>query len=85
MTQQQKAFILVETRVGKTRDVAKAIRGAKIPGVVVDVATVTGPYDIIVTVKQMGMGGGEDLVAFLHKISGIDRTVTCVSVLGEEK
>ena len=73
---QQRAFILVETRVGKTMDVAKAIRGVEIQGVV-GVDTVTGPYDIIVTVGREARG---DLVAFLEKVSGIVRTVTCVAV-----
>ncbi len=72
-----KAFILIETAVGKTRDVVEALHkleGAK----TVDV--VTGPYDIIAVVEAADLGSIGDLVTGkVHTISGIQRTVTCLA------
>ena len=73
-----KAYILIETAIGKSRDVAtflKAIGGVDM------VDTVTGPYDIIVVVNAPDLNSVGDLVTSqIHTISGIVRTVTCLSV-----
>ena len=73
-----KAYVLIETSVGKTKDIVLALRNVK---GVQEVNAVTGPYDVIVVVE------GEDLTAVgnlvtnsIHTISGIDRTVTCLAV-----
>ena len=42
-----KAYLLIETAVGKTRDVASTLTG--LPGITT-VDVVTGPYDIIAVV-----------------------------------
>ena len=73
-----KAYILIETAVGKTRDVAEALR--KLPGVDT-VDNVTGPYDIIAVVTAPDLNSVGDLVTSrVHVINGIARTVTCLSV-----
>ena len=73
-----KAYILIETAVGKSRDVAEALR------VLVGVDTVdavTGPYDIIAIVSAPDLNAVGDLVTGqIHTINGIARTVTCLSV-----
>jgi len=73
-----RAYVLIETSVGKTRDVALALRG--VAGVR-EVNGVTGPYDVIAVIE------GEDLTAVgnlvtsqIHPLVGIERTVTCLAV-----
>ncbi|MFI5931350.1 Lrp/AsnC ligand binding domain-containing protein [Actinoplanes sp. NPDC051494] len=69
------AYILIQTEVGKARDVAAAID--KIQGVV-RVDAVTGPYDVVVlaeghTVDELG----RMIVSKIQFVPGITRTVTC--------
>ena len=73
-----KAYILIETAVGKSRDVTSSL--GSLQGVqTVDV--VTGPYDIVVVVQAPDLNAVGDLVTSqIHTISGIVRTVTCLSV-----
>ena len=73
-----KAYILIETAVGKSRDVAEALRS--LSGVQT-VDAVTGPYDIIAVVGASDLNAVGDLVTSqIHTINGIVRTVTCLSV-----
>jgi DNA-binding Lrp family transcriptional regulator len=75
-----KAYVLIETAVGRIRDVAKELEG--LPGVQT-VDPVTGPYDIIATVSAPDLNAVGDLVTSnVHTIHGIVRTVTCLSVGG---
>jgi DNA-binding Lrp family transcriptional regulator len=73
-----KAYLLVETAVGKTRDVAGTLRG--LDGIdTVDV--VTGPYDIIAVINGDDMSVVGNLVTErIHTVPGVVRTVTCVAV-----
>ena len=73
-----KAYLLVETAVGKTRDVASTLR--EIEGIdVVDV--VTGPYDIIAVIAGDDMSVvGNVVTERIHTVTGVVRTVTCVAV-----
>ncbi|MEV6488178.1 Lrp/AsnC ligand binding domain-containing protein [Actinoplanes sp. NPDC051633] len=69
------AYILIQTEVGKARDVAAAIH--KIAGVV-RVDAVTGPYDVVVlteahTVDELG----RLIVSKVQYVPGITRTLTC--------
>jgi len=73
-----KAYILIETAVGKSRDVATTLQA--LPGVE-NVDAVTGPYDIIAVVAAPDLNAVGDLVtSAIHTIDGIARTVTCLSV-----
>ncbi len=73
-----KAYILIETAVGKSRDVAYALRS--LTGIDT-VDAVTGPYDIIAIVAAPDLNAVGDLVTSqIHTINGIVRTVTCLSV-----
>jgi DNA-binding Lrp family transcriptional regulator len=73
-----KAFILVETAVGKTKDVIAAIQ--KLDGVK-SVDMVTGPYDLVVVAELADLNSVGDLVTgSIHPIPGITRTVTCLAV-----
>jgi len=71
-----KAFVLIETTVGKTGEVAtnlKQLEGVK------SVDPVTSPYDVIAIVEGEGLAYIGDLVTSrIHPIPNISRTVTCI-------
>ena len=73
-----KAYLLVETAVGKTRDVAATLRD--IEGID-SVDVVTGPYDIIAVIAGDDMSVvGNVVTERIHTVTGVVRTVTCVAV-----
>jgi len=73
-----KAFVLIETAVGKNKEVVTALR--QLEGVK-SVDTVTGPYDIIAIVERETLNDIGDLVTGkIHPIAGISRTVTCLAI-----
>ena len=73
-----KAFILIETAVGKTKEVTTSIERLK---GVKSVDTVTGPYDIIAIIEGENLNDVGDLVTGkIHPIAGISRTVTCLAL-----
>lgn len=68
------AYVLVNTEVGKTRQILGEIR--KIEGVV-EAYSVAGPYDILVKLdaeKFEKVAGA--VVKKMHKVGGIKNTVT---------
>ena len=73
-----KAFILIETAVGKTREVVAALEN--VDGVE-SVNMVTGPYDIITVIEGETLADiGELVTDKIHTVNGISRTVTCLVV-----
>ena len=75
-----KAFILIETAVGKSRDVISTLRG--LDGII-SVDVVTGPYDIIAVLEAPDLNSiGSLVTSRIHTIGGIQRTVTCLAVGG---
>ena len=73
-----RAYLLVETAVGKTRDVAITLRNLEN---VESVDVVTGPYDIIAVVSAEDMSVvGNVVTDNIHTVTGVVRTVTCVAV-----
>ena len=73
-----KAYVLIETAVGKTRDVVDTLQGLE---GIVSVDVVTGPYDIIMVMEAADLGSIGDMVTHrVHTIGGIQRTVTCLAV-----
>ena len=73
-----RAYLLVETAVGKTRDVAMTLRNLEN---VESVDVVTGPYDIIAVVSAEDMSVvGNVVTDNIHTVTGVVRTVTCVAV-----
>jgi len=72
------AFVLIETSVGRTKEVVNTLK--KIKGVK-SVNTVTGPYDIITIIEADSLNEIGDLITGkIHDIEGISRTVTCLTV-----
>ena len=73
-----KAFILIETAVGKTKEVVSVLK--KMKGLK-SVDTVTGPYDVIAVIEAENLNDIGDLITGeIHAIAGISRTVTCLAV-----
>ena len=73
-----KAYVLIETAVGRTKEVASAIE--RLEGVK-SLDPVTGPYDIIAIVEGESLNEIGDLVTGkIHPIAGISRTVTCLAI-----
>ena len=72
-----KAFVLIETAVGKTKEVVAALQ--KIGGIK-SVDAVTGPYDVILVAEQEDLSAVVKLVTTqIHPITGVNRTVSCIS------
>jgi len=75
-----KAFVLIETEVGKTKDVVAALQSQKVKEIK-SVDLVTGPYDVIAVVEHDDFNAVGGLVTErIHPIPGIKRTVTCLSI-----
>ena len=75
-----RAYILIETAVGKTKDVSSALKA--LSGMQ-SVDAVTGPYDIIAVFEARDLNSVGDMVTGrVHTISGIVRTVTCLAISG---
>ncbi len=73
-----KAFVLIETVVGRNKEVVTAFK--QLEGVK-SVDTVTGPYDVIATIEGETLNDIGDLVtAKIHPTAGITRTVTSLVV-----
>ncbi len=73
-----KAFILIETVVGRTKEVVAGLNDLE---GVKSVDTVTGPYDVIAIIEAETLNEIGDIVTQkIHPIAGISRTVTCLAV-----
>jgi DNA-binding Lrp family transcriptional regulator len=69
------AYILIQTEVGRARDVAGAI--GRVDGIV-RVDAVTGPYDVIVLAESQNVDDlGKMIVSAVQMVPGITRTLTC--------
>ena len=69
------AYILIQTEVGKARDVAASI--SDISGVV-RVDAVTGPYEVIALTEAHTLDElGKMIVSRVQLVPGITRTITC--------
>ncbi len=73
-----KAYVLIETSDGKTKDVVRAL--SKMKGMR-EVHAVTGPYDVIAVVEGADLTAVGNLVTnHIHPVAGIARTVTCLAI-----
>ena len=73
-----KVYVLIQTAVGKNRDVITVMKG--LPGMI-SADIVTGPYDIIAMLEAKSLSDiGELITGKIHPIPGITRTVTCLVV-----
>ena len=76
-----RAYVLIQTEVGRAAEVAA--RARQLDGVA-SADDVTGPYDVIITAEAASVDElGRMVVSRLQVIEGITRTLTCpVVVLG---
>ena len=75
-----KAFVLIETALGRNKEVVNALRQMKINGLT-SVDTVTGPYDAIAVLETDTLNDiGDIITTRIHSVDGISRTVTCLAV-----
>jgi len=73
-----KAYVLIETAVGKTKGVLSSLQ--KVEGVR-EADAVTGEYDIVAVVEAEDLNSiGELVTGNIHTIGGIQRTTTYLSV-----
>ena len=71
-----KAFILIETAVGKAREVAGTLRSVE---GMQSVDVVMGPYDVIAIIDSPDINTMGSLVTEkVHTIVGVVRTITCM-------
>ena len=72
-----KAFVLIETAVGKTKDVTSSLK--QLEGVK-SVDQVTGPYDVITVIEQGSVADIGDLVTSkINPVPGVSRTIICLA------
>ena len=72
------AYVLIETAVGKSKDVLVGITQLD---KVKSANSVTGPYDVIAVIEAENMTDIGDLVVEkISRINGIGRTVTCIAI-----
>jgi DNA-binding Lrp family transcriptional regulator len=72
------AYILIQTEVGRSANVAREI--ALLPGVTL-AEDVTGPYDVIARVEAGSVDElGQLVIARIQDVKGITRTLTCTVV-----
>ena len=72
-----RAFILIETQVGRVQQAAAALRSLE---GIKSADVVTGPCDIIALVEAADMAAMADLVTGrVQSIHGVMRTITCVA------
>ena len=73
-----RAYILIETAIGKNSEVSQALM--KLPQMQ-SVDTVTGPYDIIAIAETEDLPAIGSLISNqMHKVPGIVKTVSCLAV-----
>ena len=73
-----KAFVLIETVVGKVKVVVATL--GQVEGVK-SADPVTGPYDIIAVIEAENLNEmGEIVAEKIAAIAGISRTVTCLAI-----
>ena len=78
-----RAYVLIETVVGQSREVMGSLQG--LSGLE-EVDAVTGPYDIIAVVTAEDLTSvGKLVTEKVHNIGGVLRTVTCLSISGPKR
>ena len=77
-----RGYILVETEVGRTQAVGRALRSlCPIEAKVLAVDTTTGPFDAIVQLEAPDLDLlGKCITEDIQHIEGVQRTTTCLSV-----
>lgn len=72
-----KAYVLIETEVGKAGAVIKGLQ--RVAGVI-SADTVTGPYDVVATIEVADLNSLGATVKQLHSVGGVRETTTLIAV-----
>ena len=72
-----RAYILINTRVGKIWDVVNAVK--RLEGIKI-IDAVSGPYDVIAVFELENIEKLVGIIKQLHSIEGIERTLTCIAL-----
>jgi DNA-binding Lrp family transcriptional regulator len=73
-----RAYVLIETQVGKVAHVAQAL--TDLDGVQ-EAEDITGPYDVIAKIQAPGLDQLGRLVASrIQAVDGVTRTLTCTVI-----
>ena len=74
-----RAYVLIEMVAGHSRNLVNSLRGQE---GVLDVARVTGPYDVIAVLEGQDIDEISNTVTeVIHTLAGVVRTTTCVSLV----
>ena len=80
-TRGMKAYVLIETAAGKTKNVKRALAKMRTAAHVEQLDAVTGPYDFIAIVSGGSLDDiGSVVTDDIGSIDGVTRTTTCVAV-----
>lgn len=77
-----RAYILIETQVGKAKGATNGVRALNLSDVkVLSVEAVTGPYDIIAHVEFTDLDKlGVAIAEGVQRVDGVQRTTTCLVI-----
>ena len=80
-SKKMRAYVLIETAAGKTKNVKKALTRMRSASHVLNLDAVTGPYDFIAVVSGVNLDAiGRLVTDDIGTIDGVTRTTTCVAV-----
>lgn len=77
-----RAYVLIESAVGKAKVVAEGVQKLQFPEAqVVSVDAVTGPFDVIALIESDDLDKvGRAITDGIQQVDGVQRTTTCLVV-----
>ncbi len=77
-----RAYVLIESAVGKASSVGVGVKGMSVPdATVVSVDAVTGPFDVIALLESDDLDKlGRAITEGIQTVDGVQRTTTCLVV-----
>ena len=73
-----RAYVLIEMMAGHARNLVNGLTGRR---EVMDIARVTGPYDVIAVIEAEDVNEISEIVnSEIHSQPGVVRTTTCVTL-----
>ena len=77
-----RAYVLIESAVGKANNVSEGVRGLTFDDTqVVSVDAVTGPFDVIALLESDDLDKlGRAITDGIQQVDGVQRTTTCLVV-----
>ena len=77
-----RAYVLIESAVGKAKGVAEGVQNLQFPDArIVSVDAVTGPFDVIALLESDDLDKvGRAITDGIQQVDGVQRTTTCLVV-----